>query len=245
MNCSLFLNFTRFVSSMSGTSPIFSQCGNQARLILKWFLDVRECVFWVYKPQDCGQTLLLKGRTQAATRVNNKVSQQVHRKNSGGYGFTLLELLFAIAIIAVLTAIAVPIYNGYIDKAKNTTAISEIYAIQACIERFYTVNFSYPPTITEIASCLPNSGIDPWGKAYVYLNLIEEDKLKGKDKPKGEDKGDDKKRRDHKENPINTLYDLYSKGKDGLSKSQLDNKESVDDIVLAHDGAFVGLASDF
>jgi general secretion pathway protein G len=108
-----------------------------------------------------------------------------------------------------------------------------------------TLKHSIPPAIADLAGCLPNNGLDPWGKPYVYLNLIEEVKLKGKDKPKGEDKGDDKKRRDHKENPINTLYDLYSKGEDGLSKAQLDNKESVDDVVLAHDGAFVGLASDY
>lgn len=241
MNCSFILKYhTLFANNLFVPRPIFSQCGNQARLI-KWSLDTREDIFWSCNSQeDAVHTFSCR-----APLVANEFSQIVPRKNAGGSGFTLLELLFAVAIIAVLTAIAVPTYNGHIDKAKNTTAISEIYAIQACIERFYTVNFSYPATITEIASCLPNSGIDPWGKAYVYLNLIEEDKLNGKDKPKGEDKGDDKKRRDHKENPINTLYDLYSKGKDGLSKSQLDNKESVDDVVLAHDGAFVGLASDF
>jgi general secretion pathway protein G len=219
---------------MYGTSPVFSQCGNQVRLILKWFLDVRERVFWIYNPQDCGQTLLLKGRTQAATKVSNKVSQQVHRKNSGGRGFTLVELMFAIAIIAVLSAIAVPVYNGHIDKAKNTTAISEIYSIQVCIERYYTETFQYPATLADIAPCLPNKGIDPWGNDYVYLNIIDADKgIKGK------------VRKDHKENPINTLYDLYSMGKNGASKTQLDQKDSVDDIVLARDGGFVGLASDY
>ena len=167
------------------------------------------------------------------------------RKLTKDRGFTLLEILFSTMIIGVLSAIAIPIYKGHIDKMNINNAIADINFIQICIERHYTETFRYPPTMTDIATCLPNNGIDPWGKAYVYLNLIDEEKVKGKDKPKGEDKGDDKKRRDHKENPIITLYDLYSKGKDGLSKSQLDNKESVDDVVLAHDGAFIGLTSNF
>lgn len=167
------------------------------------------------------------------------------RKNCSGHGFTLLELLWAVAVIGVLTAIAIPFYNAHIDKMKIDKAINDIYQIVSVIERYHTTTFEYPPDLDVISDSLPNNGLDPWGKPYVYLNLIEEVKLTGKDKPKGDDKGDDKKRRDKKDNPINTLYDLYSKGKDGESKSQLDNKESVDDIVLARDGGFVGLASDY
>ncbi len=176
---------------------------------------------------------------------NNQFFKAIYKRNAGGGGFTLLELLTALAVIGVLSAIAIPTYKGYIEKMKINTTISDINFIQVCIELYHTETFQYPPTIADIVTCLPNNGIDPWGNAYVYLNLIDEVKLTGKDKPKGADKGDDKKRRDHHENPINTLYDLYSKGKDGLSKAQLDNKESVDDVVLAHDGAFIGLSSDF
>jgi general secretion pathway protein G len=52
-------------------------------------------------------------------------------------------------------------------------------------------------------------------------------------------------RKDHKLNPINTNYDLYSMGKDGVTKMQITQKDSVDDIIVAGDGGFVGLASDF
>lgn len=156
-------------------------------------------------------------------------SKQLNRSN----GFTLLELLIVLAIIGVLSGIAVPFYNSFIDESKNTTAISDITTIQSSIERFYSNNFSYPTALTDIAN-LPHNGIDPWGNAYVYLNI--------KDGGPGV-KGD--VRKDKKLNPINTLYDLYSKGKDGVSKKQLDNKDSVDDIVMARDGSFIGLSSDF
>ena len=94
--------------------------------------------------------------------------------------------------------------------------------------------FHYPATLADISSSLPNNGIDPWGNAYVYLNIID-----GGPGIKGQ------VRKDKKLNPINTNYDLYSMGKDGVTKKQLDNKDSVDDIVLAGDGGFVGLSSDF
>jgi general secretion pathway protein G len=156
------------------------------------------------------------------------------KKNAGVRGFTLLELMFSIAIIAVLTAIAVPSYTGYIDKAKNATAISDILIIQLESERLYTNTFRYPTTLSDISANLPNNGIDPWGKAYVYLNIVD-----GGHGIKGQ------VRKDHKLNPINSNYDLYSMGKNGVSKTQIDNKDSVDDIILARDGSFVGLASDF
>jgi general secretion pathway protein G len=155
-------------------------------------------------------------------------------KNAGNQGFTLIELMFAVAIIAVLGAIAVLAYYSHITKTKNKMAIADIKLIQTCIERFYTNSIKYPATINEVASCLPYNGKDPWGNPYVYLNIVD-----GGPGIKGD------VRKDKKLNPINTLYDLYSKGKDGISQKQLDNKDSVADIVLANDGGFVGLSSDF
>ena len=45
--------------------------------------------------------------------------------------------------------------------------------------------------------------------------------------------------------PLNSLYDLYSLGKDGESVPPLAAKASWDDIIMANDGGFVGLAKDF
>ena len=52
-------------------------------------------------------------------------------------------------------------------------------------------------------------------------------------------------RKDKNLHPLNTDYDLYSKGPDGKSASALTAKISRDDIIRANDGAYVGLASEF
>ncbi|WP_445371814.1 type IV pilin protein [Methylomonas sp. HW2-6] len=149
-------------------------------------------------------------------------------------GFTLIEALIATAIVGILTAIAVPAYNGYIDRTRNSLAISEIMAIQTEIERYYTREFRYPDSLAALGTALPNGGIDPWGNAYVYLNIVNGDPGVMGDV-----------RKDGALNPINTNYDLYSMGKNGVTKPRISQKDSVDDIIIARDGAFVGLAADF
>jgi general secretion pathway protein G len=52
-------------------------------------------------------------------------------------------------------------------------------------------------------------------------------------------------RKDRNLVPINSEFDLYSKGKDGDSRPPLPAKPSRDDVLIARDGAYVGLAKDF
>lgn len=147
---------------------------------------------------------------------------------------TLIELMLAIAVLGVIVTIAIPSYRSYIDKTDNALAISQIVTIQSVLERYYLQAHHYPEDLDKIIGSLPNNGIDPWGNKYIYLNLIN-----GPPKTKGHS------RRDKSLNPINTRYDLYSMGKDGVTKKQVSNKDSLDDIILALDGKFIGVAADF
>lgn len=52
-------------------------------------------------------------------------------------GFSLIELLAVVIIIAVLAAIAVPIYMGYVKKARSTEAQTAIAAIRSAYRIHY------------------------------------------------------------------------------------------------------------
>ncbi|MGM0694659.1 MAG: type IV pilin protein [Pseudomonadota bacterium] len=58
-------------------------------------------------------------------------------------GFTLLELLIAVAIIGILAAIAIPSYQGYVEKSRRAEAKSFLMNIAGALERCYTNDYSY------------------------------------------------------------------------------------------------------
>lgn len=58
-------------------------------------------------------------------------------------GFTLLELMVVVAIVAILTAIAVPSYRNYVMKARRATAATCIEQAAQFLERYYTTNLTY------------------------------------------------------------------------------------------------------
>ena len=145
-------------------------------------------------------------------------------------GFTLIELMLALLIIAILAILAQVSYSSIMDKLKTNQAISDLYLIDLQIERFKTENFALPADLSSLD--IPSE--DPWGNAYEYLNF---DTIKGK--------GQGQKRSDHNLVPLNTDYDLYSKGPDGDSVRPLTAKASRDDIVRANNGGFIGVAADY
>ncbi len=58
-------------------------------------------------------------------------------------GFTLIEIMIAIAMVAVLTAIAYPSYSGYLQSSRRTEATAALTKIANLEERYYLDNNSY------------------------------------------------------------------------------------------------------
>jgi len=62
-------------------------------------------------------------------------------------GFTLVELIIVVAILGILTAIAVPSYIGYIRSAKKTEAKTNLQSIRLLLEQYFSENSRYCPAV--------------------------------------------------------------------------------------------------
>jgi general secretion pathway protein G len=143
-------------------------------------------------------------------------------------GLTLVELMIAVAILGVLASIAIPAYQDYTERARVYQAVADIAAISAIIEESYQDNRYYPESLADIGQ---DGKQDPWGNAYNYLNLNKH--------------GNGGARRDKNLNPLNSDFDLYSKGKNGKTKLPISQKDSLDDVLRANDGRFIDLAKNY
>ena len=116
-------------------------------------------------------------------------------------GFTLLELLVVVTIIALLVGYVGPRLFGQVSKSEMTTAKAQIDALEKAVDQYRLDTGHYPTTEMGLAALATRPQnepkwngpylrkdvpLDPWGKPYTY-------------KQPGE-KGD---------------YDIVSFGKDG------------------------------
>jgi general secretion pathway protein G len=147
-------------------------------------------------------------------------------------GFTLLEVLMVVAILATLAAISIPMYAGYIESAKIAALIQNMKTIEKTILLFEEYNGRLPETLNEVGITLN----DPWGNPLQYIP-IRGKPLTGKGKVSP--------RKDKSLHPLNSDYDLWSMGPDGKTALPLTAKASHDDILRAADGSFYGIAEDY
>ena len=128
------------------------------------------------------------------------------RRNEAGY--TLLELLVVMGILAILTAFATPQLMGYFGKAKTQSVQLQIENINTALELYYMENGAYPSAsvgLKALVEATPEAPrwngpylkkaknlLDPWGRPYQY-------------------------------NVSNGEYDVYSLGSDGKAASKRDD----------------------
>ncbi|MFZ2024956.1 MAG: prepilin-type N-terminal cleavage/methylation domain-containing protein [Microgenomates group bacterium] len=102
------------------------------------------------------------------------------------HGFTLMEILIAIAIIAVLTAIGIVSYGSINRNARNAKRKSDVGQMQSALE-LYRSDFGYYPAINtggmavaetleenaDFLTYLSDVPVDPKHVSYMYQALSE------------------------------------------------------------------------
>jgi type IV pilus assembly protein PilE len=102
---------------------------------------------------------LIKRRKRMNTRIYYMTKRRGFLKCQGVGGFTLVEVLITMAIMGILTAIAVPAYLGQREKAMRTEATTNLLILRQKMIDYYNENMCY--------SALPLPCADA---TYTYTN---------------------------------------------------------------------------
>ena len=136
--------------------------------------------------------------------VNGFIEQTGRAIARDSRGNAIARVLITIAVIAIVTTVAIPISRDHLDSAHVARAIADLGAIDLAIGKFQAQNRGEFPGRLADMSLAVQQWQDPWGNAYQYVNLET-------------DVDGDSVRRDYDDAAVNRDYDLYSMGGDGQS----------------------------
>ena len=86
-------------------------------------------------------------------------------------GFTLIELLVVLAIIGLLSTLALISLNSARQKSRDVKRVSDVRQIQTALDLYYSDNNSYPASVTSggsIGTYMTLVPSDPLGPVYTY-----------------------------------------------------------------------------
>ncbi|MFK8020179.1 MAG: type IV pilin protein [Pseudomonadales bacterium] len=76
------------------------------------------------------------------------------------YGMTLIELMIAVAIVAILAAVALPSYDNFVKKSRRSDAASQLMQIMQQQERFFLNNMTYTTDLSDLGYTLSGGGVE-------------------------------------------------------------------------------------
>lgn len=95
-----------------------------------------------------------------------------HFRGPGVRGFSLIEVMVVVVIIALLAGIVGISVTGYVDKGRQTKAKADLSMIAGAVKSYYADHGKYPDPSEGIALLVPDYldpvGKDPWGGEYQY-----------------------------------------------------------------------------
>ena len=121
-----------------------------------------------------------------------------HLRHAGARGFTLVELLLVLVILALIAGLALPRLIGTGEKARASAAGSQISRLSMAVETFYLDTGTVPDALSELVT--EPGGVNGWNGPYVKLSSLKD--------PWGREY-------QFKSPGERTEFDIYSYGADG------------------------------
>jgi|SRR5450631_2740287 len=94
--------------------------------------------------------------------MNTKSPAHYRTRHGRSQGFTLIELMIVVAIVAILTTIAYPNYRDYVIRGQLVDATQGLAAVRANMERYFQDNRAYVPIGAFTPPCTATNV--PYGK---------------------------------------------------------------------------------
>jgi len=92
--------------------------------------------------------------------------------NNGQRGFTLVELLLVLVILALIAGLVLPGIIGKAESAKAKAASSQISRISMSVESFYLDTGNTPSSLEELVN--QPSGVTGWNGPYIKTSLLKD-----------------------------------------------------------------------
>lgn len=143
---------------------------------------------------------------------------------AGSRGFTLIELLIVVVVVGILASVAMSSFTAVQHNARTVRCVAELRDIERVANDYAIEKGGFPADFDELSAYIGRDLIDPWGNRYVYQRY---DLLAMRYYVVGE--------------PLNTDFDLYSKGINGVTDLFVEHPLSRDDVFRARNGGFMGV----
>ncbi len=102
--------------------------------------------------------------------MNVKNYRRKHK--TGQRGFTLVELLLVLVILALIAGLVLPGIIGKAESAKAKAASSQISRIEMSVETFYLDTGNAPSSLEELVN--EPSGVTGWNGPYIKNSLLKD-----------------------------------------------------------------------